>query len=62
MVIFTSNKQNRLAHIKQRETEGNKQIHKKKKPSRTATPTNNTAPFYHVSISVQCSAIGSSQI
>jgi hypothetical protein len=50
MVTFTGDKQNRLGNIKQRETERNIQIHKKKKPTRTATPTNNTVPFYHVSI------------
>jgi hypothetical protein len=50
MVTFTSDKQNRLADTKQREREGNIQIYEKKKPSRTAIPTNNTAPFHHVSI------------
>jgi hypothetical protein len=43
-------KQNRLADIKQKETEGNIQTHKQKKPTRTANPTNNITPFYHISI------------
>jgi len=50
MVAFTSDKQKRLVDTKLRETEGNIKICKKKKPSRIAIPTNNTAPFYHVSI------------